>query len=356
MTPPAGWSRLNDGLYVYLITALLLLISSTNGVDRIDSELDLDSTLSLHVVHLITSQEYETALGLADSILNDGNHAMQGWFLRATILNSRATDFEDEIDDESLLEACDSVSAICRQLIAGGDNSAIVRFYMGSVTGYLSFKVYKRNKIMKAVSYGRKMAGWYEEAIACDSSCYDAYLGLGSYYYYSSDRAGILRSLGLISDRREEGLRLIRICAERGTFSRLAARSNLAWLAISQEDYDTALRISEQLLEKYPESRAFLWCLGKAQKEAGNWGDAVETYQTLLSSVRRESRNNRYNEVGCLHSLVKAHVELGNWREVVALSDEALKLELTLEVAARKAKDIKRLNKLRREGLKKLGE
>ncbi len=339
-----------------LITALLLLISSATGIDRVDSELNLDSTLALQVVHLITSQEYETALGLADSLLNDGNHALQGWFIRATILNSRTTDFEDEIDDEALFEACDSVSAICGRLIAEGDKSTIVRFYMGSVSGYLSFKALKRNKIMKAVSYGRKMAGWYEEAMAFDSSFFDAYLGLGSYYYHSSDRAGVLRSLGLISDRREEGLRLIRICAERGTFSRLAARSNLAWLAISREEYDTAIRIAKQLLEEYPNRRAFLWCLGKAQKEMGNWSDAVETYETLLSSVRSENRNNHYNEVGCLHSLVKAHAELGNWREVVTLSDEALRLELSPEVADRKAKDIKRLKKMRKEGLEKVSE
>ncbi len=313
----------------------------------------LDSSLAVQVVDLISMERYGSALRLADSLITNGNPGLQGWFLRASILSGRSTDFEDELDDDALTEACDSVTAICSRLIDEGDHSAVVRFYLGAVDGYLSFREFKRDNRLKAISYGRRMARWLGEAVSLDSSCYDAYLGLGSFYYHSSDKAGLLRSLGLVSDRREEGLSLIRICAEHGTFSRQAARSNLAWIAISRKEYDTAIRIAGQLLEEYPEGRSFLWCLGRAQMEAGRWSDAVDTYRRILSSVRSESRNNRYNEIGCLHALARAHAGLGDWAAVVRLADEALGIQLTRVVAERKANDIKRLKKLREEGLKR---
>lgn len=316
----------------------------------------LDSAFALRVISLITTERYEDALSISDSLLDSNPHAPEGWFLRASVLSSRSIDFEDELDDPELYRACDSVKSICSHLIENGEDSAWIRYYLGSTMGYLSFKAMKNDRTMEALSKAVKMTAYYEETVKIDSSFWDAYLGLGVYYYQRSQRAGILRTIGLVSDRREEGLRLLQICAEKGRFSSLAARSNLAWLAIYREDYETALSIAEELLEQYPESRAFLWCLGRARMGLKRWDEAIETYKKILTSIRRESRNNRYNEISCLHALTTANAELNNWHEVVRLAGEALTLKIDLKVADRKLKDLRRLKKLHRNGLIKVAE
>ena len=316
----------------------------------------LDSVLALRVISLITAERYEEALSISDSLIDTHPQAPGGWFLRASVLSSRSIDFEDELDDPAFHLACDSVRSICSRLIENGEDSAWVRFYLGSTLGYLSFKAMKNGRTFDAVSKAVKMAANYEETIKIDSSFWDAYLGLGVYYYQRSQRAGILRVIRLISDRREEGLRLLQICAEKGRFSSIAASSNIAWLAIYREDYETALSVSEELLEQYPYSRAFLWCLGRAQIGLKRWDEAIETYRRILTSVRQESRNNRYNEISCLHAMTTANAELNNWHEVVRLSGEALTLNIDSKVTARKLKDLKRLKKLHRKGLRKVAE
>ena len=85
-----------------------------------------------------------------------------------------------------------------------------------------------------------------------------------------------------------------------------------------------------------------------------NWKKAIETYHKILESVRSESRNNHYNEVGCLHSLAVANAELSNWKRVVELANEAFAVDLSLEVAERKEKDIKHLRKLRKQASRNL--
>ncbi len=316
----------------------------------------LDSALAVRVISLITAERYEDALSISDSLIDSRPHAPGGWFLRASVLSSRSIDFEDELDDPELYRACDSVKSICSRLIENGDDSAWIRYYLGSTMGYLSFKAMKSGRTMEALSKAVKMAAYYEETVKIDSCFRDAYLGLGVYYYQRSQRAGILRTIGLISDRREEGLKLLQICAEKGRFSSLAARSNLAWLAIYREDYGTALSIAEELLEQYPESRAFLWCLGRSRMGLKRWDEAIETYKKILISVRRESRNNKYNEISCLHAMATAYTELNNWHEVVRLADKALTMKIDSKVADRKSKDLKRLKKLHRRGLGKVAE
>jgi len=230
------------------------------------------------------------------------------------------------------------------------------RFYLGSVLGYLSFRAFKHDKLMEMISLAKKMGQFCEDAVSLDSTCWDAYLGLGNYYYHCSAKAGILRRVGLISDKRDEGIRLVKISAERGMFSQLAARSNLAWLAIDREDYDDAVQIITKLLKEYPHRRAFLWAMGRARMKQKNWSEAIKTYETLLTSIRNEARNNHYNEIGCLHALAVAHSELGDWLKVLDLADEALSVNLSPDVAERKKKDLEHLKKLRRQTLSKIGE
>jgi len=340
-------------LHIFII---LLLLSQTQQETRKDLKPSLDPVLAVRFTDIIANERYEDALNIADSVLLIDPHRPEGWFLRASVFNARSIDFEDDVDLEDLSEACDSVKSISEKMILDGDDSAQLKFFLGSILGYQSFMAFRTGELLKAISTGRKMAERYKEAIEQDSSCWDAYLGLGLYYYHWSKHAGILRSIGLVKDRRDEGIQMIKTCAEKGSISALAARSNLAWMAIEREDYDEAIDISGELLIEYPDRRAFLWCLGKAEMEAEKWADATRTYQKLLCSVRNETRNNRYNEIGCLHALTKANAELGNWREVIRLSGEALKIELSIEVAKRKAKDLERLKALHKCGIKKTSE
>ena len=330
------------GLFLFFISASSVNSSST-----------LDSILAVKVVDHIACEQYDEALHLADSLRLDGEQLLPGWFLRASVLSSRLTDFEDELDDEALLHACKQVQELCEIAIREGDRSAMTRFYLASVLGYLSFRAFKHDNLMETISLAKKMGHLYEEAVSLDSTCWDAYLGLGAYYYHSSARAGLLRRVGLISDKRDEGIRLVKISAERGTFSRLAARSNLAWLAIDRERYDEAVQIITQLLEGYPNRRAFLWAMGRVRMKQRNWNEAIKIYETLLVSLRSEARNNHYNEIGCLHALAVAHGKLGDWRRVRKLTDEALAIDLSSGVAERKKKDLDRLKKLRRQALSK---
>ncbi len=305
-------------------------------------------------VDLVSREDYEGALQLADSLIKSDPEDLGGYFLRLTALNNRSIDYEDVEDLPALEIVADSVEAMADRRIAGGDGSALVRFYRGSVEGFRMVHELRTHSYLEAILHGRRAADWLEKSIGIDSTLYDAYVGLGNYYYFKSSYSGVLRSTGIIADQREEGKRLLRVAAERGLLTRLAGISSLAWIAIAEQNYDLAMDLANRLLSLYPKNRAFHWCIGRAQMKSQRWNEAVVTYTALLNSVRRLPRNNHYNEIGCLHSLAQASSHIGNWQDVAKYADEALALNLDRYVATKKKEDIKRLKILRIESQKKL--
>lgn len=297
-------------------------------------------------LHLVTSQEYQEALNFADSLIHQYPGNPWGLFLRVLVLNNMAIDYEEQ--EDSLLKIAESnLSETCLKKIRENKSDAYSYYYLGVTLGYQMVRELRKKNYLKAYQMGTEAVSFLEKAISLNPSLYDAYVGLGNYYYFRSKFSGILRKLGVVADKREEGIYYLQLAAEKGTLSRYAAISSLAWIAIDKEDYSQAIRIAEGLLTLYPSNRAFLWCLGSAQKKAGMWREALLTYQKLLHNIRTHNRGNYYNEVGCLHSIAWCAAQIEDWDTVWMASNQALNLPLSPEVVRSKKKDINTLKSLK---------
>ena len=339
------------------LTSILLFLCLTVNIKQLPCENryydKADRRLCQQVSEYIAHEDYDAAIAIIDSAIETRPNDPTVHFVKATIINTRAIDFEDDVDDSLLLESCRQVEELCNESMSNGHKSADLLFYLGSTWVYRAFIHTRISNKFKLVSHGIRAGKLFEEAVSIDPNYWDAYFGLGSYHFYRSHRAGLLRNLHLISDRRQEGISYIELAAEHGVLTSLAARTGLAWIAIEIEDYADAENRARALLNEYPGRRAFLWCLGKSLKKQGKWLESIDIYQQLLTSIRRNKRNNHFNEIGCLHSLAKAYHELGMWSEVITTSQEALNIQLDQTTAKRKKKDLSRLRKMLKEASEK---
>ena len=160
----------------------------------------------------------------------------------------------------------------------------------------------------------------------------------------------------MIGDRRTEGIELLKLTAEKGSYSSLPAISAYAWILIDEGEFEEAITISVELLHSYPEARSFHWLLGKALKNSEQWEKAAEVYSKLLELVRNGERNNHFNEIGCLHSLALCYENLADYENVLSTTEDALELQLTKSVKKRKSKDLKNLKSIRKHALECLEE
>lgn len=303
---------------------------------------------------MVSREDYDAALSLARRMITEDPEAPEGYFFLLTALNNRAIDFEDTLGAAELIAAADQVQVICERRIAEGDPTALTYFYLGSSVGFRMIKSLRERDFFDALKFGANAAELLEEAVRLDSTCYDAFTGLGNYYYFQSRYGSILRSVGLIEDRRDLGVALLRKAAERGIMTREAAMSSIAWIWIDKEQPDSAARIAHDLLSRYPDNRAFHWCLARAQKMLKQWEASADTYTKLLNSIRQLPHNNRRNEIGCLHSIALCYSELGRFRDVIRIADEALGIRLTDEQEKHKRKDLSNLRRMREDALEAL--
>ena len=328
------------------------IISTASGTDA--HILTDRSTSSKIISELLANENYEVALLFADSIKSSDPQNPFGALLIATILNSRAIDFEDGEDDEKLEQACQEVENLSLIYFADKYSSLVYRFYLGTVEMYRMLVQVKRGSYFKAFRGIRRAGKLFDEAVKIDSTFWDAYYGTGVYTYYRSSRAGLLRTLHLISDNRERGISYIHLAAENGTITALAAQNTLAWIALERKEYENSLEMSSRLNRKHPKTRAFLWCKGNALRKLYRWEEVIVAYTQLLNSVTSEQRNNHFNQLGCLHSLAQANTELQNWTLVVEIADRAFALELSKNVAKRKKADLSRLKKMKAKAIANL--
>ncbi len=341
-------------IYYILLTIITFLSAGSVRATPFPDLIPISSIPHSKFVDLVSRGEYDQGLRLSDSLIHAAPADPGGYFLALTALNNRTIDYEYQDDMPALTRAADSVTTIADRRIAAGDSSALVRFYRGSVEGFRMIHFLRDRSYVEAIRYGKRAADWLEQAVKIDPTVYDAYVGLGNYYYFKSKYSGVLRATGIVSDQREEGKRLLALTAENGLLTKLAAISSLAWIAVDEEKYDTAIVIASSLVALYPENRAFLWCLGSAQLKSMRWNEAIKSYSTILNSIKKLPNNNHHNELSCLHSLSQASFHLENWSEVINYTDQAFALRISDVVATRKEKDLNRMKKIRTESIKKI--
>ncbi len=338
--------------WIISLTIGIILIRSVIGASP-DFRIDL-TEVSIRISHLAANEEFTGALSIIDSLISEYPDEPVVNLLKASIFYSRLKTYNDFVDNEELRRVCSKVEKLSGERNTSGSNQAEINFCLGSVWVYRSQMSLFEGHKLKAVQYGLRAGKCFEKAVQVDSTYWDAYLGLGSYYFYRSQSSGaFIRHLPIFEDKRQIGWRLVEIAAEKGTISKLTARFALAWIALAKEDYQDAINRSQVLLRQYPRSRSLIRCLARAQFKLEMHEEAIETYTELIRASRSDRRNNHFDEIEALNAIAKTFITLGHWNDAYRLSQEALFLELAVDVQRRQAKPLKNLQAIMKESGKK---
>jgi len=326
----------------------LILISFSPTFASI-SFTDNRNSISCEIESLISTQCFDQALFKADSIINLNSEDPYGYFLKATILHFRSVDFEDDVDHPEIFRICGKIQTLTGNVDEDSKSQSVKWFYLGSVELYKLFIERQSGSKLQILPTLIRAGRCFETAIELDSTCWDAYYGLGMYKYFKSSQAGILRKLGFISDQRELGLEYINLAIEQGKITSLAAKSSLIRILLEKQDYAEAIQQARLLTEKYPGTRAFMWSLGEGLSKTEDYEEAIKIYENLLCSIRSEKRNNHFNEIYCISAITSAHFELGNWEQAIAYSEQALSIEPCETVANRLKSKINEIKHIRKK-------
>ena len=286
----------------FLLLALLTADSQSSH-QRVPSHV-MDSLLTAGVDQTLR-QDYERAQNTFRIVARDFPKHPTGFLYQAALLQTRAMDYELPMEREPFDSLLSLGQERASAMIERDPDSPWGYYYRGTMLGYDSYARAMRGDWFGAASKGMSSASDFRRAVAVDSSFYDAYAGIGTYSYWKTRKIEFLAWLPFIGDRREEGIRYLILCTERGTHNRFAAMSSLVSIYLDNGNLPEAARVATEALRSYPENRLFLWGLATAFDQSGDTSGALGAYQRLLASIVSDQKENSYNELVCRLNMIK---------------------------------------------------
>ncbi|MBI3586852.1 MAG: hypothetical protein HY088_06970 [Ignavibacteriales bacterium] len=294
----------------FFFFAFLCLYSFSVRAQRLENP-TLHS-LVLAGIDLTLKQEYASADSIFRVVEREFPSHPSGYLYRAAVLQSKAMDYEAELDVASF----DSLIALGKEKAEEqrrkASSSPWGHFFLGTALGYDSYARVYRREWFGGVTKGLSSVSEFKKALEKDSSCYDAWVGIGTYYYWKSRKTEFLHWLPFVSDSRQEGINVLERSAQKGVYNKFAALSALVAIYLDARDFDAAERCATLGLNSYPTNRTFLWGLATALHNGGKLDRAAKAYRNLLDILKADTTKNIYNEIVCRLNLVKVKLLLSD--------------------------------------------
>jgi len=292
---------------------LILFFLSVNSLYAQTPFTDKTDSLILRGINLTFQCKFDSAMTLFQLVTSKYPDHPAGYFYQAATLQSKMMDEESDNLEEEFYTAIDTAIQIGLSRLNKKD--AWIYFYLGTSYSYKGLFLGKQNKIIPAFITAKKGVKHLKKSLRLDSTLYDSWLGLGSYMYWSGYFYRYLKWLPWISDKRKEGIEKIRLSISKGSFSYWVGLNSLGWIEYNRDNYTEAVELFQEGLERYPDSRFFLWGVGDCYFKMGEFNKAVRIYEKLLHSIIHKTSNNGFNEIECRTHLMVSYYYLEQYEK-----------------------------------------
>jgi len=239
-----------------------------------------------------------------------------GSFYLAATLHSKMMHYETNRWESAFSEYRDSTMSRADTWLASRGEDPWIYFYRGIMQTYQGHYQAKRGSLVKGFVSAEKGVDDLIRAIRLDSTCYDAYIGIGNYKYWSGKFYKYLRWLPFIRDERNQGEDQVRLGMEKACFFYWVGVNSLAWIEYDREHFEAAVRLFELGAAEFDSSLIWVWGLADTHKKAEHYPTALKYYDRIIRQVHSDSLESGYNEV------------LARWKAIQCLE----KLELYPEI------------------------
>ncbi len=219
-----------------------------------------------------------------------------GHLFRAAGLMADMSDREENSHPDRFHALLDISDSLTLRILDSCDANTAAWMYLlrGHSLAYRSLWESRFGSFLSAVRNGFAANDQYETGLEYDSGLTDLYAGIGSYHYWKSAKAGLLRTVGVFKNEKKKGIAELRDAAANSMLHRELAQSALIWIWLDKKEYDSAWTMASRFVSKYPDGKTFMWPMAQALFRQGKYPEAGEVYRTLRSKLAA-SPGNFYN-------------------------------------------------------------
>ena len=289
-------------------------------------------------------------------IVNSDSQNPAGYFFLGALYQAEMMDYEGAFKEEEFYTTLETSIRLAKKRIKAGNETSWDYLYLGNSYGYLGVYKARKGSWWSAFRNALKAKSAFKKAVDLDSTLYDAYVGLGSYHYWTSHFTKTFAWLPFFADERKRGIREIKLASEKSLFSRTAALNALIWIYIKEKDYPKAIELAMNLQKEYPDGKIFLWALATAYYEKYDWDKAIEYYNLIQNKLKNNPAENYYNLIECHYRIADSYFNSGDFAECIRVCKEGLSYNLDTRTRERQKDKLNKLKELLEKSLKITGK
>jgi tetratricopeptide (TPR) repeat protein len=241
-------------------------------------------------------EDYDSARTCFQRAIKEYPDDPAGHFFLCGLYGLYMSDFStDDVEGLYLINLFEATRA-AEKRIRADSTDGWAHFYMGGAYGYRAYREQEKGSIWSAFKYALTAVSELKKSVACDSTIYDAYMGIGSFHYFINYLWARVPFLGRDPDK---GIGEIKLAVDRGVFVNVPAQDGLVYILLRERRFDEALGMAKNLLARYPNSRTFHWTMAKVYEDTDDWDSACATYRELSSLIEAGQPQNYYNQAYC---------------------------------------------------------
>lgn len=231
-------------------------------------------------------EQYFAAINICNDIISKSPNEPLGYLGAASIYhgimrNYWTNSYHAEFD--SLINLAVNIS---ETRLNQNKEHAQYHFYYGAARGIRGLQHLRQHEWFSAFRDGLIGYNHVKKAYQLDNTIYDAYLGLGLFYYWKSAKAKILTFLKFMKDEREKGIEYIKIAINKGRFSILEGEMVLIQILLNEKRYEEALNECQKIESNFSNDPTWLYLSAEILMNLERWDEAKNYYLTLYKKLK----------------------------------------------------------------------
>jgi tetratricopeptide (TPR) repeat protein len=267
---------------------------------------------------------------------------------------AKSVELSQKFDENKIERLLEDAKELSDSLYKKNKSDLWTNYFMALSKGYDAYYKGMRGNYLSAITNGISSLSYYEKCLEIDSSFYDSYIALGTFYYWKSAKTKSLTWLPFVSDDRPLGKKLLEKSINKNTYGRFLGAYSLVWIYIENKEFSKAINLCNEVLKEYPNNRMFKLTLARVYTELDKL-KAIKIYNEVLDSIIDLEPNNHITEIELKHKIAMQYYDLGNYEKSMSFCRNILQIKLTDKYAKEQlAERLERVKKLYNELKEKL--
>jgi len=352
--------------FIFVFISLVISTSAAFPSDPADSLLgdfsgrSSDSSTYINLIiegiNATLNENYLYAESRFKQIIREEPEDPAGYFFLGALYQAEMMDYEGDFKEEEFYSNLETAIRLAKKRIKSGKETPWDYLYLGNSYGYLGVYKARKGGWWPAFKNALKAKSAFKKAVELNPNFYDAYVGLGSYHYWTSYFTKSFAWLPFFADERKKGMEELKLAAKESLFSRVASLNALIWIYIKEKSYSPAITLADSLQKEYPDGKIFLWALATAHYEKYDWHKAIEYYGLIKKKLNNNPAENYYNLIECQYLIADSYFNSGDFPECISICREALSYDLDKKTRERQREKLSKIKELLDRSLRIIGK